>query len=141
MCIEADTWERTDIVENVLNKAGISWTEEGRRGGGEAHTSAGAASKASCMCWTGTGCSGVYLRCIRAACLRRCRPARPVSRKHTSAPWPETPIINKMWFKLLHYRIWIRDVFWLGALGPGTKGAGSKTHHESRCCANLIDNL
>ena len=39
--------------------------------------------------------------------------------------------MNKMWFKLLYYRTlstWIRDVFWLGPLGPGTQGAGSKTH-------------
>ena len=28
--------------------------------------------------------------------------------------------------------------FWLGPLGPGTLGAGSKTHLESRCCAVLI---
>ena len=31
---------------------------------------------------------------------------------------PESSIINKMWPKRLYYIIWIRDVFWLGALGP-----------------------
>ena len=36
---------------------------------------------------------------------------------------PETPVINQMGCKLLYYTIWIRDVFWLGPLGPGTKGA------------------
>ena len=35
-------------------------------------------------------------------------------------------IINRMGFKLRDYRIWIRDVFWLGppAPTPGTQGAG-----------------
>ena len=37
---------------------------------------------------------------------------------------PETPVINQMWFEFLYYTIWIRDVFWLGPLGLGTKRAG-----------------
>ena len=32
---------------------------------------------------------------------------------------------NQVGFKLLYYQIWIRDVFCLGPLGLGTKGAGS----------------
>ena len=40
----------------------------------------------------------------------------------TPGATPETPIIHAMGFKLLYYRIWIRDVFWLGR--PGTQGAG-----------------
>ena len=47
--------------------------------------------------------------------------------------------INKLRVKLLYYRIWIRDVFWLGVLGP--LGPGTKIHLESRCCAILIYNL
>ena len=45
-------------------------------------------------------------------------------------------VINELAFKLLYYyRIWIRDVFWLG-ISPAPK-AGSKTHLESRCCATV----
>ena len=30
---------------------------------------------------------------------------------------------NKMWFKLLYDRIWIRDVFWLGPAAPMVQGS------------------
>ena len=48
-----------------------------------------------------------------------------------------------MGVKLLHHRIWILDVFWMGPLGPlgplepGTKGAGCKTQLKSRISAIL----
>ena len=34
--------------------------------------------------------------------------------------------VNKMWVKLLYDRIWIRDVCWLGPLGPEVLGSDSK---------------
>ena len=42
-----------------------------------------------------------------------------------------------MWLELLYYRIWIRDVFWLGPPAPKVLGSDSKTHLESGCCCVL----
>ena len=39
-------------------------------------------------------------------------------------------------FKLIYYRIWIRDVFWLGPLGPGTKGAWILRAQDKRPIVN-----
>ena len=36
---------------------------------------------------------------------------------------PGSSIINQTGAQRLHYSVWIRDVFWLGPLGPRTKGA------------------
>ena len=41
--------------------------------------------------------------------------------------WPDKKQYhNQMWFKLLYYRIWIRDVFWLGPPAPKVLGSDSK---------------